>query len=82
MIITVLTADDENDGPQEAHDAYALDHDHEVGIGRGVGQHRHDEARHEERESQVGKDHEGHLADPRLPQSKHEIGMNLFWRLN
>lgn len=61
-----LTSDYENDGAEEAHDTHALDHDHEVGVGGSVGQHRHDEARHEEGEAQVGEDEQWHLAHPRL----------------
>ena len=51
-----LTADNEHDGSEEAHDAHALDHHHNVGICGGVGEHRHYEAWHEEREAQVSED--------------------------
>lgn len=59
-------ANNEHDWSEEAHDGHALDHHHDVGVCGGIGQHRHDEARHEQREAQVGEDEQRHLPHPRL----------------
>lgn len=66
----VLTSYNEDDGSEEAHDAHALDHDHEVGVCGSVGQHRHDEPRHEHGEAQVGEDEERHLPHRRLREGR------------
>lgn len=72
----LLTANNQYDWSEEAHDTHTLDHDHEVGVCRCIGQYRQDEPRHQQRKTQVGEDEQGDLAHSRLEEYTRNVNIH------